>query len=142
LSASWTRVDLACERPRFLEKEPNVSIIIGCDFHPGYQQIAMMDMDSEEFNEKTLSHQKQEEVRTFYLTLHCSVALAVRLYLAEVGKWLRSVIQGYFNYHAVPGNFASLQRFRREVSKRWLRVLQRRSQKSRMSWKHLTGFAE
>jgi hypothetical protein len=24
--------------------------------------------------------------------------------LAEVGKWLRSVIQGYFNYHAVPGN--------------------------------------
>jgi RNA-directed DNA polymerase len=61
--------------------------------------------------------------------------------LADVGKWLRSVIQGYFNYHAVPGNFASLQRFRREVSKRWLRVLQRRSQKSRMSWKHLTVFA-
>jgi hypothetical protein len=49
--------------------------------------------------------------------------------LADVGKWLRSVIQGYFSYHAVPGNFASLQRFRREVSKRWLRVLQRRSQK-------------
>src|SRR2546430_2440176 len=24
--------------------------------------------------------------------------------LAEVGKWLRSVVQGYFNYHAVPGN--------------------------------------
>jgi hypothetical protein len=61
--------------------------------------------------------------------------------LAEVGKWLRSVVQGYFNYHAVPGNSASLKRFRREVSKRWLRVLQRRSQKSRMSWKHLTGFA-
>jgi len=31
--------------------------------------------------------------------------------LAEVGKWLRSVVQGYFNYHAVPGNLASLQRF-------------------------------
>jgi RNA-directed DNA polymerase len=43
--------------------------------------------------------------------------------LADVGKWLRSVIQGYFSYHAVPGNFASLQRFRREVSKRWLRML-------------------
>ncbi len=57
---------------------------------------------------------------------------------AEVGKWLRSLVQGYFNYHAVPGNFASLQSFRLEVSKRWLRVLQRR-QKSRMSWKHLTS---
>jgi RNA-directed DNA polymerase len=62
--------------------------------------------------------------------------------LADVGKWLRSVVQGYFNYHAVPGNSVSLQRFRREVSKRWLRVLQRRSQKSRISWKHLTMFAE
>src|ERR1700756_2616492 len=54
--------------------------------------------------------------------------------LAEVGKWLRSVVQGYFNYHAVPGNFVSLQSFRLEVSKRWLRVLYRRSQKSRMTW--------
>jgi RNA-directed DNA polymerase len=62
--------------------------------------------------------------------------------LAEVGKWLRRVIQGYFNYHAVPGNSISLQRFRREVIKRWLRVLQRRSQKSRISWKHMTRFAE
>ena len=42
-----------------------MGIIIGCDFHPGYQQIAMMDMDSKEFNKKTPSHQKQEEVRTF-----------------------------------------------------------------------------
>ena len=68
--------------------------------------------------------------------------LRVRMHqpLAEVGEWLRSVVQGYFNYHAVPGNFASLQRFRHEVSKRWLRVLQRRSQKSRLSWKHITGF--
>jgi len=24
--------------------------------------------------------------------------------VAEVGKWLRSVVQGYFNYHAVLGN--------------------------------------
>src|SRR2546421_2587040 len=33
-------------------------------------------------------------------------ALRVRLHqpLAEVGRWLRSVVQGYFNYHAVPGN--------------------------------------
>jgi RNA-directed DNA polymerase len=62
--------------------------------------------------------------------------------LAEVGKWLRSVVQRYFNYHAVPGNFASLQSFRLEVSKRWLRVLYRRSQKSRMTWPRLAGFVE
>jgi RNA-directed DNA polymerase len=62
--------------------------------------------------------------------------------LAEVGKWLRSVVRGYFNYHAVPGNFASLQSFRLEVSKRWLRVIQRRSQRNRMSWKHMAGFVK
>jgi hypothetical protein len=62
--------------------------------------------------------------------------------LAEVGKWLRSVVQGYFNYHAVPGNLASLQSFRLEVSKRWLRALFRRSQKSRMTWKRLAVSVE
>jgi RNA-directed DNA polymerase len=62
--------------------------------------------------------------------------------LVEVGKWLRSVVQGYFNYHAVPGNLASLHSFRLEVCKRWLRVLHRRSQKSRMTWRRLAGFVE
>jgi RNA-directed DNA polymerase len=60
--------------------------------------------------------------------------------LAEVGKWLRSVVQGYFNYHAVPGNLASLRHFREEVCKRWLRVLCRRSQKSRITWELMAAF--
>jgi RNA-directed DNA polymerase len=60
----------------------------------------------------------------------------------ELGRWLRSVVQGYFNYHAVPGNLASLKSFRLEVSKRWLRALRRRSQKSRMSWAKLTALVE
>jgi hypothetical protein len=62
--------------------------------------------------------------------------------LAEVGKWLKSVVQGYFNYYAVPGNFASLRSFRLEVCKRWLRVMRRRSQKSRITWDHVARFAE
>jgi RNA-directed DNA polymerase len=62
--------------------------------------------------------------------------------LAEVGKWLRSVVQGYFNYHAVPGNIVSLRSFRLEVSKRWMRALRCRSQKSRITWKRLAGFVE
>ena len=70
-------------------------------------------------------------------------ALRMRMHqpLAEVGKWLRSVVQGYFNYHAVPGNLASLRRFRFEVRKRWLRVIRRRSQRSGMTWELLERFA-
>jgi RNA-directed DNA polymerase len=60
--------------------------------------------------------------------------------LAEVGKWLRSVVQGYFNYHAVPGNIASLRNFRFEVSKLWWRVIRRRSQRSRITWELMNHF--
>jgi RNA-directed DNA polymerase len=70
-------------------------------------------------------------------------ALRMRMHqpVAEVGKWLRSVVQGYFNYHAVPGNFASLWSFRFEIRKRWLHVIRRRSQRSRMTWELLERLA-
>src|SRR6516225_9441565 len=62
--------------------------------------------------------------------------------VAELGKWLRRVVQGYFNYHAVPGNLASLSSFRLEVSKRWLRALRRRGQKHPMTWVRLRPVIE
>jgi RNA-directed DNA polymerase len=54
--------------------------------------------------------------------------------VAESGRWLRSVVHGYFNYHAVPGNMDSLNSFRAQVIWRWYRALRRRSQRSRMTW--------
>jgi len=51
-----------------------------------------------------------------------------------VGAWLRTVVQGYFNYHAIHGNMAALETFRREVSRYWLHALRRRSQRYRMNW--------
>ena len=29
----------------------------------------------------------------------------------QTGQWLRSVVQGYFNYHAVPGNISRMSLF-------------------------------
>jgi len=49
--------------------------------------------------------------------------------VAEQGRWLRSVVQGFFNYHAVPGNGRALQAFRTSINRAWLRALRRRSQK-------------
>ena len=51
------------------------------------------------------------------------------------GKWLRGVVQGYFNYHGVPGNTAALAAFRTNITRSWLRALRRRSQRRRMPWK-------
>jgi group II intron reverse transcriptase/maturase len=58
--------------------------------------------------------------------------------LAQVGRWLQRVVQGYFNYHAVPLNGSSLHRFRTQVIRQWLRTLRRRSQRSRMPWTRFT----
>jgi group II intron reverse transcriptase/maturase len=62
--------------------------------------------------------------------------------IADTGKWLRSVLQGYFNYHAVPGNFAALQTFRREVVRAWLEALRRRSQRHRLPWERFRSIID
>ena len=52
----------------------------------------------------------------------------------QLGQWLRSVVQGWFNYHAVPGNMDSLNAFRSQVLRLWFRALRRRSQRRPMTW--------
>jgi len=54
--------------------------------------------------------------------------------VAQTGAWLKSVVQGYFNYYAVPGNFDSLNAFRTQVSRFWRWTLLRRSQKRQFNW--------
>ena len=57
---------------------------------------------------------------------------------AQTGKWLRSVVQGYFNYHAIPGNRRRLCAFRSGVIRQWRGMLARRSQKARLRWARMT----
>jgi len=54
--------------------------------------------------------------------------------LGETGRWLRSVVQGWLNYHAVPSNSHCLSRFVDEVTRLWLAVIRRRSQRGRSKW--------
>lgn len=63
--------------------------------------------------------------------------LRVRMHdpIGEVGAWLRTVINGYYRYHAISGNFDALNTFRAEITRYWLKVLRRRGQKRRMNWK-------
>ena len=60
---------------------------------------------------------------------------------SQTGTWLKSVVQGYFNYHAVPGNVDSLGMFRERVISYWWRTLRRRSQRSRVTWKCMLELA-
>jgi len=49
-------------------------------------------------------------------------------------KSLQSVVGGYFQYHAIPGNKRRLGAFRKTVLRLWLRQSRRRSQHSRWTW--------
>ncbi len=51
-----------------------------------------------------------------------------------VGRWLGRVMNGYFNYHAVPGNMHRLSGFLSEVCRAWRHALLRRSQRHRLPW--------
>jgi len=57
--------------------------------------------------------------------------------VAEQGRWLGRVVQGYFAYFAVPGTAEILSAFRKHVARLWLRALRRRSQRKgrRLTWK-------
>src|SRR3981189_2602597 len=58
------------------------------------------------------------------------------------GKWLRQVVKGYFNYHAVPTNSRALAAFRFFVTELWQRSLRRRSQKDGTTWQQITQLAK
>jgi RNA-directed DNA polymerase len=57
--------------------------------------------------------------------------------IAEQGQWLRSVVGGYFAYHAVPTNTRGISAFRCHVIQMWLKSLRRRSQRHNMPWEHM-----
>ena len=58
--------------------------------------------------------------------------------LDEVGRWLSRMMQGWLNYHAVPGNMVRLQQFQQSVTRLWLRQLRRNgSQRHRWTWKRM-----
>jgi len=61
----------------------------------------------------------------------------MHLPVTEVGRWLRSVLQGYYRYYAVPRNYRAMSTFRYELVRMWHRSLKRRSQRSRTNWKRM-----
>ena len=62
--------------------------------------------------------------------------------LSAQGRWLRSVVMGYFNYHAVPTNSYALAAFRHRVLQLWWRTLRRRSQVGRTTLETMLRLAQ
>ena len=64
-------------------------IIIGVDFHPGFQQIASVDADTGEFQEKRLGH--REEAETFYRAL-ASQKVRVGMEASGHARWFERLL--------------------------------------------------
>ena len=57
------------------------------------------------------------------------------------GLWLKSVLQGYYNYHAVPTNSRALSAFRDQVTRHWKQALSWRSQHGAVTWQRMHTLA-
>ena len=66
-------------------------IIIGADYHPGFQQIAFVDTDTGELQERRLEH--REEAETFYRELEAQ-GLKVRVGMEASGhaRWFERLL--------------------------------------------------
>jgi hypothetical protein len=77
---------------------------------------------------------KLREIKdTLWQRLHQPVAL--------VGKWLQTVLSGWYRYYAVPLTSRVLASFRCEVVYLWRRTFQRRSQKGVITWERMNRLA-
>jgi RNA-directed DNA polymerase len=61
--------------------------------------------------------------------------------IPEQGKWLRSVVMGHNRYYGVPRNRPALKMFHRQLVRLWKGALDRRSQRSRITWERMSRLA-
>lgn len=51
-----------------------------------------------------------------------------------IGRWLKTVVTGHYNYFGVPDNFKAMNHFRYLIGQRWKHSIKRRSQKGSITW--------
>lgn len=54
--------------------------------------------------------------------------------IREQDTWLREVMQGYYNYHAIPGNMPAPETLQTEIARAWVHAIRRCSQRHRKNW--------
>lgn len=85
---------------------------------------------------------RRDRLRTKLLAVKEELRRRMHQPIPRQGEWLRSVVGGWFNYHAVPTNSRSLQTFRDCVVRLWLRALRRRGQRDKTTWERMQRLAD
>jgi group II intron reverse transcriptase/maturase len=58
--------------------------------------------------------------------------------IPELGRWLGSVVAGHVRYYGVPLNSKAISAFRFAIGRLWKRSLERRSERTRISWERMS----
>ena len=98
----------------------------------GFTHICATTRETRRFTVRRLTSAKR--MRATLKAIRQSLMQRRHAPVPTTGAWLNRVVQGYLNYHAVPGNLKRLGMFRAEVCRAWLHALRRRSQRTRMTW--------
>jgi len=76
----------------------------------------------------------KKKMRSKLHAVKADMWLRMHLPIPEQGRWLARVLQGHYNYYAVPGNGKAVNRFRERVIGHWRHALRRRSQRGYVTW--------
>jgi group II intron reverse transcriptase/maturase len=86
-------------------------------------------------------HTRRDRMRAALRELKDEMRRRRHASLTDQGRWLLSVVTGYFAYHAVPTNAQAIGAYRHHVIDLWRRSLRRRSQKDGMTWARMDRLA-
>jgi hypothetical protein len=78
-----------------------------------------------------------QKMRAKLKELKIELRRRMHLPVPEVGRWLKSVLRGHYQYYGVPYNKYAMSQFRYQVGRLWYRVLLRRSQRKWLNWERM-----
>ena len=115
----------AVDRRQRGEKKPETFTFLGFTHQCGTSPRGLFVVWRETANKRMVAKLKQIK-QTLRLRMHEP--------LDQIGAWLRSVAQGFYQYHAVPGNLRAMSTFRHRLRWLWRNTLRHRSQRPRVGW--------
>src|SRR5215475_10044142 len=93
MSAPWTRVNFGgANQPKGPGERSRTMLIIGADYHPGFQQIEYVDTETGELQERRLRH--PEEAEKFYRDLwEPNVTVRVGMEASGHARWFERLLE-------------------------------------------------
>jgi len=77
----------------------------------------------------------KKKMRSKLKSVKAEMRKRMHLPIPEQGRWLARVLEGHYNYYAVPDNSEAMRGFREQAIRHWHQTLRRRSQKDQITWK-------